>query len=127
MGVSEHPQLFSILSNTFGGDGINDFALPDLRSRFALHAGEGSTHHAVGDTGGSESVILTTEEMPEHVHPLTNETSATSSGVAVMKCGEEEPVCPSSILIAWADTARDACAHANSPPYQSLVGNICFD
>jgi microcystin-dependent protein len=32
MPVNQNLALFSLLGTTFGGDGTNDFALPDLRS-----------------------------------------------------------------------------------------------
>ena len=31
--VQENPALFSLLGTTYGGDGENNFALPDLRGR----------------------------------------------------------------------------------------------
>lgn len=31
MSIKNNPALFSILGTTYGGDGINNFALPDLR------------------------------------------------------------------------------------------------
>jgi len=40
--VSQNPALFSIVGTYFGGDGTTTFALPDLRDRAALHAGQGA-------------------------------------------------------------------------------------
>ena len=31
LSVKEYPELFSIIYTTYGGDGVNNFALPDLR------------------------------------------------------------------------------------------------
>ena len=31
LSTKEHPALYSILGTTYGGDGINNFAVPDLR------------------------------------------------------------------------------------------------
>ncbi len=37
LSVSENPALFTLLGNTYGGDGKTTFALPDLRGRMPLH------------------------------------------------------------------------------------------
>jgi microcystin-dependent protein len=39
--------LFLIIGNTFGGDGMHTFAVPDLRGRMIIGAGPGSSH-AIG-------------------------------------------------------------------------------
>ncbi len=38
--IAQHTALFSLLSTTYGGDGKTTFALPDLRGRAALGAGQ---------------------------------------------------------------------------------------
>ena len=64
--------LFSLIGTTYGGNGETNFALPDLRSRFPTHAGEGQgrTARVIGETGGSESFTLTADNLPEHRHAL---------------------------------------------------------
>src|SRR3954449_6735589 len=49
------------LGTQYGGDGVNTFALPDLRSRVPLHFGQGNglSNYAQGSAGGAESVTLT--------------------------------------------------------------------
>lgn len=54
-------------------DGQN--GTPDLRNRFIVGAG---SSYEVGNTGGSDSVTLTTEQMPSHTHGSS--LTATSSG-----------------------------------------------
>ncbi|MEM7052181.1 MAG: tail fiber protein [Acidobacteriota bacterium] len=39
--VNSNPSLFAIIGTIYGGDGVNNFALPDLRSRAVLGAGNG--------------------------------------------------------------------------------------
>jgi microcystin-dependent protein len=39
MAINENQALYSIVGTTYGSDGINYFALPDLRGRVAVHAG----------------------------------------------------------------------------------------
>ena len=56
--ISNHAPLFSILGTTYGGDGRENFALPDMRGRAAMHAGQGPglPDHRIGETGGNQQV-----------------------------------------------------------------------
>jgi len=68
---SSYPQLFSLLGTTFGGgDGVYSFNIPDLRGRTTLGSGQqpGLSNRNLGDTGGSENVILELPQIPSHVH-----------------------------------------------------------
>jgi microcystin-dependent protein len=78
--ISQNTALFSLLGTTYGGDGRTTFALPDLRGRVPIHAGQGPglSNYALGARGGSESTTLTTNNLPAHSHPLL----ATSTGQA---------------------------------------------
>src|ERR1700744_5721055 len=63
--------LFSVIGPTYGGDGVSTFALPDLQGRVPVGAGtsNGATYQ-LGVFAGSESVTLTTQQLPAHNHPL---------------------------------------------------------
>jgi microcystin-dependent protein len=65
--ISENETLFNLIGTTYGGDGESTFAMPDLRGRVPIHAGAG---YSVGETGGVESVTLTTSQIPSHGHVL---------------------------------------------------------
>ncbi len=69
--ISQNTALFSILGTTYGGDGKSTFALPDLRGRVPVHPGQGAglSSYSLGQTGGSEQVTLTTNQLPTHTHP----------------------------------------------------------
>lgn len=79
--VMDNQSLFSLISNTYGGDGRNNFALPDLRGRFPMHqgAGIGLTPKYIGQRGGLEYAKMSINEMPAHSHPATGETTVTQS------------------------------------------------
>jgi microcystin-dependent protein len=68
--ISQFETLFSLIGTTYGGDGQNTFALPDLRGSLAMHAGTGPglTPRTVGEKAGEERVTLTTGAMPAHAH-----------------------------------------------------------
>lgn len=76
--IAENETLFALIGTTYGGDGQSTFALPDLRGRVPLHWGGGYT---LAETGGTESVTLTTAQVPSHRHSLrANSAAGTNSG-----------------------------------------------
>ena len=72
LAMTTYPELFAVIGSTYGGDGRNSFALPDLRGRAAFGAGQGPglTARALGETFGSETHQLLVSEMPAHTHPV---------------------------------------------------------
>jgi microcystin-dependent protein len=68
--ISENDTLFALIGTTYGGDGQQTFALPDLRSRIPIHAGTGPglSTRTLGETGGIETVTLTVSQIPVHTH-----------------------------------------------------------
>jgi len=63
--ISENDALFNLIGTTYGGDGQNTFALPDLRGRAPMHVGSG---FVLGQVGGTETVTLTVSQIPAHSH-----------------------------------------------------------
>jgi microcystin-dependent protein len=108
--ISENDALFTLLGTTYGGDGQNTFALPNLSSRVPMHQGTGPglSTRILGESGGTESVTLTTNQIPNHSHPAlcvggTNTGSAASPGGNV-----------------WASQASVA-VYANQPPADNMA------
>ena len=68
--ISQNTALFSLLGTTYGGNGQSNFALPDLQGRAPMHPGQGPglSLHDLGETGGSETVTLTVDQIPPHTH-----------------------------------------------------------
>ncbi len=68
--ISGNDALFSLIGTTYGGDGQNTFALPDLRGRVPVHVGQGPglSSYTLGQGGGSETVTLTSNQIPAHTH-----------------------------------------------------------
>ena len=65
--ISENDAMFVVLGTTYGGDGQETFALPDLRGRLPVHQGNG---HPIAESAGVEQVTLTVNQIPGHSHPL---------------------------------------------------------
>ena len=76
--INQHSDLFDLLGTTYGGDGENTFALPDLRGRLAVSSGQGPglSDYVLGQMGGEESVTLNQAEMPTHNHLVTANNNA---------------------------------------------------
>lgn len=76
--IANYTALFSIIGTTYGGDGKTTFALPDLRGRVAISAGQGPglSNYVEGARGGHESVTLTQTNMPPHNHSLNVKNAA---------------------------------------------------
>ena len=69
--ISENDSLFTLIGTTYGGDGQETFALPDLRGRLPVHMGTGASGTFVlGESAGAEEITLTTAQIPAHTHPL---------------------------------------------------------
>lgn len=68
--ISQNDTLFNLIGTTYGGDGQETFAIPDLRGRVPIHAGQGAglSNYIIGEMAGVESVTLTTQQMPVHNH-----------------------------------------------------------
>ena len=82
--ISENDTLFTLIGTTYGGDGQETFALPDLRGRVPLHQGsESGTSYVMGQNGGVETVTLSTQQVPVHTHGLPVSSATASSRAAV--------------------------------------------
>jgi microcystin-dependent protein len=77
--ISENETLFNLIGTTYGGDGQQTFALPDLRGRVPLHQG---THagltYQMGQAAGTETVTLLPQQLPVHTHGLMASSAAAS-------------------------------------------------
>jgi microcystin-dependent protein len=122
--ISENDALFTLIGTTYGGDGQNTFNLPDLRSRIPIHTGNGVN---LAETGGSESVTLTTQQIPGHTHAVigsqnfADKTSpqgnlpAKASVVNVSAYGSDQPL--TTISPASVTPAGGSQPHDNMMPY----------
>ncbi|WP_276486073.1 phage tail protein [Paraflavitalea pollutisoli] len=81
LSIAENSALFALIGTIYGGDGQTTFALPNLSSRVAVHPGSSVV---LGQVAGTESVTLTSGQLPVHTHTVISFTApipaATSSG-----------------------------------------------
>ena len=76
LAISEYETLFNLIGTTYGGDGQQTFALPNLQSRVPVHMGNG---FVIGQAAGVESVTLTTAQTPAHTHQMFAATQTANS------------------------------------------------
>ena len=96
--ISENDVLFQLIGTTYGGDGEETFNLPNLASRIPIHMGTGpdGTTYQLGEMAGTEQETLTTQQIPNHTHPLTatqqigNQASPAGLALAEMTGGIQE-------------------------------------
>jgi len=77
LSVSNYQVLYSLLGTTYGGDGVNTFGLPDLRSRLPVGMGQGTnlTNRVIAQKFGEETVALASNQLPVHTHTLVATTT----------------------------------------------------
>jgi len=70
--ISQNTALFSLLGTFYGGNGMSNFALPDIQGRAVLPQGQGPGlgDHVLGESGGEQTVTLLESEIPAHTHAL---------------------------------------------------------
>ncbi len=80
--IAQNTALFSILGTTYGGNGQNTFALPDLRGRVPVGAGQGPglPNVQLGQAAGVANQTLLVPHMPVHNHTLNAFSEAGDSG-----------------------------------------------
>jgi microcystin-dependent protein len=67
MAINQNAALFSLLGTTYGGNGIQTFALPNLQGRTPVGVGNGINY---GEISGEDSHTLLSSEVPVHTHQL---------------------------------------------------------
>src|SRR5947207_1472409 len=87
--ISQNETLFTLIGTTYGGDGQETFALPDLQGRAPMHQGTGSDgiNYQLAEKAGVESVTLTTNQIPAHTHAFlgsSNAATLTGPGASVV-------------------------------------------
>ena len=122
MPISENDALFNLIGTTYGGDGQETFALPNLNGRAPVHMTSG---FVIGQQAGTESVTLTTQQIPAHHHAvmasLDTAGSSTVSGNVVGQVGATQiyrEVPAASPMAAQASTGTGGSQpHENMQPY----------
>lgn len=116
--IAQNQALFSILGTTYGGDGQNTFALPDLRGRAPIgpRQGAGLSNYPLGQRTGREALTLTVNELPAHSHPT--QLALSFAAPAHSGAGDSDTPSPSAVPAG----TGGVLAYSNSPADTTLAG-----
>jgi microcystin-dependent protein len=106
LAINQNAALFSLLGTMYGGNGVNNFALPNLQSALPMSFGQGAglSNYVQGQNGGVTGVTLTSQTVPSHQHFMMATTSPAATSASI-----------STTLLPGAPPASGAELYANPP------------
>lgn len=125
--ISQNDALYALIGTTYGGDGQTTFGLPGLQGRLPIHQGTlpGGSTYVIGQALGTETVTLTSNQMPAHQHavaansnngtspnPSASFVAATSLSPFAQSVPTDQPLGPQSI-----NGAGGSQPHSNMMPF----------
>lgn len=126
MAIQQNAALFSLLGTTYGGNGVQNFQLPNLQGRAPMHVGDQSPQ---GQQAGEANHTLIVAELAPHTHAIAGTSDApsqtpvgswpSSSGHLPYAPTPNTTLHPSAI-----NPGGGGQSHNNLPPY--LVVNFCI-
>ena len=127
LSIAQYDVLFNLIGTTYGGDGQNTFALPDMRGRAPVHV---SPIYPLGSMAGEQSHVLTLAEIPVHTHtlkadpqegiastPAGNYPAKTSSGTSAYGGSATAVMAANSLTVAGVAQPQ---SHENMKPFLTL-------
>jgi len=85
LSIQQNAALFSLLGTMYGGNGVNNFALPNLQSALPMSFGQGAglSNYVQGQVGGFTSVTLPQQTVPSHQHFMMATKSPAANASAI--------------------------------------------
>lgn len=139
LSISEYEVLYTLLGTTYGGNGQTTFGVPDLRGRIPLHQGTGAglSPKVIGQTGGTENVTLTVDQLGGHTHLIeasmapASSTSPTENVLATLPEGDALYTSSTqgavATLLACTGMTGGGQPHENCAPTLALVPCIATE
>ena len=133
--IAQNTALFSLLGTTYGGNGVQTFALPNMQGRALMSPGNGPglSSYRLGEIGGVSAVTLTQNQIPSHNHLMALKATSSpagaklATGAALAEAGAEmysegasnmgATLNPGTVVI---DQGGGNQAHENRQPYIAL-------
>lgn len=127
--IAENDTLFFLIGTTYGGDGESTFALPNLSSRYPIHQGtspQTGTTYQLGETGGTEAVTLSTNQLPIHSHVPLASSSPGSSGTPANSFWAKPTTTIYSATAPDTNMANNAVLQVGgSQPHENMMPFLC--
>jgi microcystin-dependent protein len=131
--ISEFDVLYALIGTTYGGDGQSTFAVPDLRGRRPLHAGQRAVDgvtYTLGQLGGTETHTLVGTEMPAHTHTVRAAASGALTGPANAVWAPAPagygPTAGAVLASGCVTPAAGGQPHENLPPFLTINFQIAL-
>jgi microcystin-dependent protein len=96
LSIAANTALFSVIGNSFGGNGFTTFALPDLRDRIAVGTGNGVT---LGEVFGTDSDTLNFAQLPVGYPAAVPSAVPEPSGGGIMVVGLAGLACLGTVAV----------------------------
>ena len=115
--ISTYEALYNLIGTTYGGDGVQTFGIPDLRSRVPIGSGQGPglSNYNVGQSAGTENVTLTNNNLAAHTHPVTS--------VQIPVGGAAATPSPSGAWFGASNTAQIGNSYASGTPNATMAAD----
>lgn len=137
LAINQNTALFSLLGTYYGGNGVNNFALPNLQGRSPVGFGSSTdpswqpSPYPLGTVTGTTTVTLLTSNLPSHNHAmaattLTGGGRSPAGGIfATPSVATQNLYGPPTNLVPLAPTtiglAGGTQPHPNLQPYQAIT------
>lgn len=124
--ISQNQALFAVLGTTYGGDGVQTFALPNLQSRRMIHWGQGPglSNYVIGEAAGAENVTLNLTNLPSHTHTMTATLKASSTVKASAQIPGAGSVLGHTVDVASGGTAHPAIYCPSGTATDAALGGL---
>jgi microcystin-dependent protein len=137
LSIAQNQALFSLIGTTYGGDGVQTFALPDLRGRLPLGQGQGIglSPRAMGEMAGVEQVTVLLNEMPLHSHGFNATADAATTAEVGPIVLPAQPTASSAFLYTVPGSSPGTPAilaptvvglDGGSQPHSNLMPSLCL-
>jgi microcystin-dependent protein len=132
LSIQQNAALFSLLGTMYGGNGVQNFALPNLQSRVPMHRSNDGVY-VQGQMAGSEQITITNATMPGHIHFLVGTSTAGDAEIPGSTLGSSPntadfyyspPTGLSTLNPNSIGMTGQGLGHSNLQPY--LVINYCI-
>jgi microcystin-dependent protein len=134
LAINQNQALFSLLGTTFGGNGIQNFQLPNLQGRTPVGYGTNAQGVSIqwGEMAGEEQHTLIVSEVPTHNHgllasPTTNNTRPISASLGGQGASAYTPLTnPSPMNGGTLGFVGGSQPHENRQPYLVMTWIIAL-
>ncbi|MFD2720678.1 phage tail protein [Hymenobacter monticola] len=139
LSIAQNTALFSILGTSYGGDGRTTFNLPNLCGQAVVGVGQGPglSLYKPGQVAGTETVTLTMDQLPAHVHAFGGTfpvqdgpaNSAEPAGGFPASTGENNQYSegPGSGTMAANLVQGAAGVAGGSQPHSNMMPSLCIN